>query len=170
MDFKYNGRPVTGDRWKRACGMTLYNEYGQIPHVMFIEEHIVEVDGESLQRPAGELSLRLDADTLMEEFPILNEDGTPSEQMASVGTIGALLTSAYVYFAEKRDAYERWLAEEEARLAEEEAREAEEDDVLIVDPENPVPEGGEGDAPEEPGTDPEPVEPGDNGEGSEPTP
>lgn len=153
MDFKYNVTQVTGDKWKRANSITIYNELDSTPHVMFTEEHVAQVDGETLQRPAGELTVLIDEATMMESFPILNSDGTPSEMTGSVVQLAALLTSAYVHFADLRDAQvAAW--EEEERLREEERQRLE--DEANNPPEDPeTPDEGEGD-PEDPE---EPTEP-----------
>jgi len=132
MDFKYNIQTATGDTWKRASSITIYNDYGQIPRVMFAEEQVVEMDGTVFRRPAGELMMAIDAANIGETFEVLNPDGTPSGQQANVATLAALLTSAYVHFADKRDAeYLRLLEMEQAErdaeaAAAEEAANAEE--------------------------------------------
>lgn len=147
MDFKYNKKEAIGDTWKRAASIIIYNDYGQIPRVLFGEEQIVEVDGGVFRRPAGELMMAIDNTNLFEEYAVLNPDGTPSGQTASVAQLAALLTSAYVHFADKRD--------EEARRLQE-LLEQEEQETPPAEGEEPVDEP----TPEDPpaGGD-EPVEP-----------
>jgi len=161
MDFKYNKQEAIGDTWKRASSIIIYNDYGQVPRVMFAEEQIVEVDGGIFRRPAGELMMVIDQQNMLEEFELLNPDGTKSGQMANVTQLAVLLTSAYVHFADKRD--------EEARRLQEQLEQEEEP---VADPE-PTPETDlppEEPVVEEPVVNPAPVEepPVDNGETNEP--
>lgn len=148
MDFKYNKQAAIGDTWKRASSIIIYNDYGQVPRVMFAEEQIVEVDGGIFRRPAGELMMVIDNSNLFEEFEVLNPDGTPSGQIASVAQLAALLTSSYVHFADKRDEEVRRLQE----LLEQEEPPVEPEPTPETDPvtEEPVVE--------EPVTDPAPVD------------
>lgn len=104
IDFKYTRRLMEGDGWKRASSILIYNDYGQIPRVMFAEELVGEFGGEILRTPKGELDVFVDQATMAQQFPILDMDGNPTESFANVGQIALLLTSAYVYFAEQRDA------------------------------------------------------------------
>ncbi len=149
MDFKYNGQPVVGDSWKRANSIVIYNDYGQLPRVMFIEEKVVEVEDGVLRRPAGELTVLIDPARATESFPILNPDGTVSDQTATVAQLAALLTSAYVHFADERDYLEAQRLDEirEAEKAAQEVKEAGEDDPEETDP---VPDEDQVDAIEEP--------------------
>lgn len=135
MDFKYNIQTATGDTWKRASSITIYNDYGQIPRVMFAEEQVVEMDGTVFRRPAGELMMAVDATNIGETFEVLNPDGTPSGQQATVATLAALLTSAYVHFADKRDAEYQRLLEMEQAERDAEAKAAEEAAQQPAEPE-----------------------------------
>lgn len=103
MTFKYKNRDVEGKAWKRANSVTIYNDYNETPRVMFAEESIVEVDGEVLRRPVGELTLAIVEEAVTESFPILNPDGSDSGRTGTIGQISELLTSAYVHYANLRD-------------------------------------------------------------------
>lgn len=125
MSFKYKGKSVSGVAWKRANSVTIYNDYEEVPRVMFSEETVVEVDGSILKRPAGDLTILIDDDTAAETFPVLNPDGSESGEVSSVAYIGQLLTSAYVHFANLRDQMKE--QEEEDEPTEEEEEEAPEE-------------------------------------------
>lgn len=102
-DFKYHNSAVEGSSWKRASSILIYNDLNQVPRVAFGEEIVVDVAGETFSRDVGTLNVLIDEDVINESFPVIGPDGEETGLEITVGQLAAMLTSAYVHFAEKRD-------------------------------------------------------------------
>lgn len=83
--------------------ITINNELGFIPRVTFSEQVVVEAAGEVFSKEVGALDIHVDEYTANETFPLLGADGEDTGEVLTVGQVAAMLTSAYVHFATKRD-------------------------------------------------------------------
>lgn len=104
FNYKYHNENVEGTLWKRAASIIISNELGQVPTVTFDEQIVSELGGEVLSKYAGSLDLQITEEAAAEQFPLLDMAGNEIGAEINIGQIAAMLFSAYVHFAEKRDA------------------------------------------------------------------
>lgn len=102
-DYKYHNSTVEGSSWKRTSSILVYNELGEVPRVAFGEQVVVDVGGEVFTRDVGTLNVLIDEEVATETFQVLNAEGEETGTEMSVGQLAAMIASAYVHFADKRD-------------------------------------------------------------------
>lgn len=57
----YKQSSVSGEKWQRAVRVQINNPYNETPSIMFVEEEIVEVNGEVHSKLVANLSAAFDA-------------------------------------------------------------------------------------------------------------
>lgn len=88
-------------KWQRAFRIVIENPYNSEKTVTFFEEEIVDIDGEVLKRPAGNLKITFNA---TDAFPGLDIDtGLPIGRDVTHGEVYSLMYSLYMHLAKQRD-------------------------------------------------------------------
>lgn len=90
-----------GRSWVRCKSMQIDNHMGGRPSVLFSEERVILIEGETIQRPDGELLEMFDSEGVIELFHPVNN--TPMGQ-APQAMVQVMLYSLYLQAARKRDA------------------------------------------------------------------
>jgi hypothetical protein len=99
----YKESSLTGNKWQRAHTVNIYNSYGGIPWVKFVEEIITNLsDGQILHSPVGELQAEFTDPTTTFNLvsPVDNETIVGS---ATYGELHVMLHSLYFHLASIRD-------------------------------------------------------------------
>lgn len=101
----YQHSNVTGESWTRAKRIVIENPLGETPVAKFVEEKVVNVDqGEKFFKDQGVLEVKTDTETMDEKIPIVDlTTGVDTGATITYGELHALLKSAYIHYAKKRD-------------------------------------------------------------------
>lgn len=105
--------------WQRSKGVAIKNGYKEIPSIEFLEEFVVEVSGEVIQKKdVGSVTSTLKNPTTA--IDLLNPETDAVVGSISYGDVYAALYSMYRYLANKRDvrdALKKQLEQAKADLA-----------------------------------------------------
>lgn len=115
MAGEYKYTPVTGESWLRAKRIVIDNNLDQWPTLKFVEESVMNniSDGNLYKRDEGVLVVQSSVETMTEIIPILDPTtGVDTGTTVSFGEAYAILKSAYIYYAKKRDTPQVVVAEE----------------------------------------------------------
>lgn len=119
MAAKYKIEEVTGNSWLRTKRIVFENPQQHLgpPKVKFVEERVYEVNAENVHdrvaRDVGSIEETFTDPT--KTFPVINPatgEFTPNEM--SYGELYAMIYSAYIHLAMKRDNPHRFVEDEEA--------------------------------------------------------
>lgn len=102
----YQWSEVTGASWTRCGRVIIDNPYEGQKRAVFLEERAVNIPGEVITRPAGEIIEPFSAANAGESFDLLNPETGEVMGQATYGQLYAMLHSAYMHVATKRDAAE----------------------------------------------------------------
>lgn len=97
----YKEKTISGKKHQRACRVTIENPYKGTPSIMFVEEEIIEVDGEVTTKLVANVSLPFD---MAATFPGLDPaTDLPAGRDITHGEVYALLYSLYKHLTTQRD-------------------------------------------------------------------
>lgn len=120
----YQEKQVAGKQWTRCGGIRIANPADGVPHITFIEQEAIALDGGRVSvtpKIGGDVTVAFDPATEIDLYDPVT--GEPTGGKATHGQVYAMLYSAYLTAAHERDAAAaRRQAEEEARQKEEAAR------------------------------------------------
>lgn len=108
----YKETSITGTKWVRCGTIQIVNPYQRTPAVQFIEEQVTSLgEGEEpLFAAAGSICVQFDpAKVIQLRDPIT---GNLLDQTITYGEVYAMLYSAYMDAAEKRDAVQPEVSDE----------------------------------------------------------
>lgn len=102
-EYKYS--TVSGESWLRSKRIIIDNALDQWPTLKFVEERVLNVNtAEKFKRDEGVLNVQSSNETMAEIIPILDPtSGTDTGKTVSFAEAYAILKSAYIYYAKKRD-------------------------------------------------------------------
>ena len=97
----YKETTVSGEAWQRCHHLSIRNELNQNPVFEFCEEKAIALEGDTIKKEIGILSVPFDA---ADEFDILDPTtGLPTGQKSTQAQLQLLLTCFYLARANKRD-------------------------------------------------------------------
>lgn len=97
----YKESNVSGERYQRVNRVTIENELGQLPRAHFSEESVLNVDGETIRRPVGTLTIDFDPAGVIE---LVHPETGQSLGQATHAQLHVIVWSLYMQEAAKRDA------------------------------------------------------------------
>lgn len=100
----YRQSQVSGTKWRRCCGIDVYNPFGKQGQVNFREQDLVLIDDKAVQIGTGNIATQVD---MKKTFPLINpETGEATDKFVSHAEVYVILYSAYLAEAAERDARE----------------------------------------------------------------
>ena len=100
----YQETNVSGTSYTRANQIVVSNPLNGVKAISFMEEQVVNLEGEQIFRQKGGIQEPFTAENIQEEFPLLNpEDGTPLGITTTYQQVYVTLYSLYMHLATKRD-------------------------------------------------------------------
>jgi hypothetical protein len=99
----YKEASLTGSKWQRAHTVNIFNSYGGVPWIRFLEETITLLsDGQVQHVPAGEMQAEF-TDPATSFNLISPLDNTTVIGSATYGDLHVMLHSLYFHLATARD-------------------------------------------------------------------
>lgn len=100
--MNYRETNIAGTSWQRACRVVIENPLNGTPHILFVEEQVVNVGDDRITRPVANVSCQFNPTATI---PIINpETGLPTGATATHRDVYAILYSLYMQLANARDA------------------------------------------------------------------
>lgn len=100
----YNQTTIAGQAWLRCHRIVIENPYTGVPAATFMEERLIELPSETLQRSAGLLVEPFTVDTQDEAFDLRHPVTGEVVGTATYAQLHVMLHSLYYHLAAKRDA------------------------------------------------------------------
>ena len=99
----YKEQALTGSEWQRAYRVTIVNQYGGTPAIVYDEEKLgVLSNGNNINTPAGQL--RADMSDPATTFDLIHPETGAVIGTAQYLNLHVLLYSLYLHLAAQRDA------------------------------------------------------------------
>lgn len=99
----YKQSPVTGESWQRAVRVVIENPVDGTPAISFIEEQVINLPGEKITRPAGNVAEPFMPENYLEQFNVINPETGEVIRTATYQEVYVVLHSLYLHVAAKRD-------------------------------------------------------------------
>ena len=102
--FIYKPSRIEGDAWVRTNRIIIENPHNEYPEVKFVEQQVLESNGDVFFKEIGILSVPVTPESFFESFKLL-DPGTDefTETEVSLAAVYNIIKSAYIHFALKRD-------------------------------------------------------------------
>ena len=98
----YKESSVAGSTWQRCHTVTISNQTGQVPSIIFQEERVIALDGEDIHQFVDGCTKLFDQEAT---FPLLDQvTNLPTGQVMTHAEFYAILYSLYMQTALERDA------------------------------------------------------------------
>ena len=100
---KYKQTNITGESYVRANQITIHNQLGSAPNIVFTEEQVMNVGDEQIHRPVSNCSDSMSAENASEEFNLINPQTGDVIGTSTYQEFAVMLHSLYFHVAGKRD-------------------------------------------------------------------
>ena len=110
---RYKQSNITGESYVRANQITIHNQLGSAPNIVFTEEQVMNVGDEQIHRPVSNCSDQMTAENMSEEFNLINPETGDVLDTSTYQEFAVMLHSLYFHVAGKRDASQEPESEEE---------------------------------------------------------
>lgn len=100
----YQETTLNGTSYVRSNHIIVSNPLDGVKAISFMEEQVLNLEGEQVIRPKGGIQEPFTEDNLLSEFPLLNpETGEPLGTSVTYQQVYVTLYSLYMYLAKRRD-------------------------------------------------------------------
>jgi hypothetical protein len=100
----YRETTATGKAYRRCYKLEVNNPLGAVPSIRFLEEEVLEVGETCVTRPNTEMFVKMDSMTSIQALD--PSTGLTTGQVLTHNDLYAILYSAYMHAARKRDSLE----------------------------------------------------------------